>query len=148
MQDAPENASRDGKGGERPVGKCAADSEWPVILVTDDDEDVGALIGDYLREEQLLPLFVPDSMVALQMLDEGLRVDLLLTDLAMSEGTPNGVSLALLARRRIPKLPVLFMTGYPKLLEEVENLPGKVFVKPFDLAELTQEIRRNLTKPH
>jgi DNA-binding NtrC family response regulator len=135
-----------GKGQERPVGKTAAESEWPAILVIDDDEDLGALIRDYLREERLLALFLQDSMVALRMLDEGLRVDLLLTDIAMTEGTPNGVSLALLARRRIPNLPVLFMTGYPDLLDEVENLPGKVFVKPFELAELTQEIRRNLTK--
>jgi DNA-binding response OmpR family regulator len=129
------------------VGKTAARFEDPTILVTDDDEDLGALIRDYLCEERILALFVHDSMAALRMLDDGLRIDLLLTDLAMGAGTPNGVSLALLARRRIPNLPVLFMTGYPDLLEMV-NLPGKVIVKPFDLAELAQEIRRNLTKPH
>ena len=126
------------------MGNTAEQSGRPRILVTDDNEDLGALIRDYLREERLLALYVPDSMVALRMLDDGLHIDLLLTDLALSKGTPNGVSLALLARRRIPNLPVLFMTGYPDLLEEVGNLPGKAFVKPIDLAELTREIRRLL----
>jgi hypothetical protein len=36
------------------------------------------------------------------------------------------------------------MTGHPHLLETAGELPGKAFVKPVDLAELTQEIRRRL----
>jgi hypothetical protein len=49
-----------------------------------------------------------------------------------------------MARRHVPNVAVVFMTGHPHLLEMVGELPGKVFVKPVDLAELTQEIRRRL----
>ena len=36
------------------------------------------------------------------------------------------------------------MTEHPDLLEAASELPGTVFVKPVDLAELTQELRRLL----
>lgn len=68
-----------------------------------------------------------------------------LTDIVMPEGMPHGVSLALIARRYVQDVEVLFMTGHQHVLETVGELPGKAFVKPVDLSELTQEIRRRLS---
>jgi DNA-binding NtrC family response regulator len=114
------------------------------ILLVDDDLAVGGVITDYLSEEDFEVIHVHDSMMALGVLDTGRKIDLLLTDIVMPEGMPHGVSLALMARRYVQDVEILFMTGHPHVLEAVGELPGKAFVKPVDLAELTQEIRRRL----
>jgi DNA-binding NtrC family response regulator len=114
------------------------------ILLVDDDLALGRVIKDYLSEEDFEVIHVHNSMVALGVLDTGRKIDLLLTDIVMPEGMPHGVSLALMARRYVQDVEVLFMTGHPHVLEAVGELPGKAFVKPVDLAELTQEIRRRL----
>jgi hypothetical protein len=49
-----------------------------------------------------------------------------------------------MAQRIARDLEVVFITGHPDMLEEVGELPGKAFVKPFDLAELTREISQRL----
>jgi DNA-binding response OmpR family regulator len=112
--------------------------------LVDDDRALGGVIKDHLTEEEFEVVHVDDSMVALALLETGRKVDLLLTDIAMPEGMPHGVSLALMARRYVQDVKVLFLTGHPHLLEAAGELPGKAFVKPVDLAELTLEIRRHL----
>ena len=123
---------------------ATARRERPTILLVDDDLALGGVIKDYLSEEDFEVIHVNDSMVALGVLDTGRKIDLLLTDIVMPEGMPHGVSLALMARRYVQDVEILFMTGHPHVLEAVGELPGKAFVKPVDLAELTQEIRRRL----
>jgi DNA-binding response OmpR family regulator len=131
--------------GRNPVSNTAAARRGRhTILLVDDDLALGGVIKDYLSEEDFDVIHVRDSMVALGVLETGPKIDLLLTDIALPEGTPHGVSLALMARRHVQNVEVVFMTGHPDLLERVGELPGKVFVKPVDLAELTQEIRRRL----
>jgi DNA-binding NtrC family response regulator len=110
----------------------------------DDDPALGDMLKEHLTEEQFEVIHVHDSMVALALLETGRRIDLLLADLAMPEGTPNGVSLALMARRIVPDIKVLFMTGHPDLLDAAGELPGPALNKPVDLAVLTQEVRRLL----
>jgi DNA-binding NtrC family response regulator len=114
------------------------------ILLVDDDLALGGVIKDHLNEEEFEVIHVHDSMVALGLLETGRKIDLLLTDIAMPEGMPHGISLALMARRHVQDVAVVFMTGHPDLLEIAGELPGRAFVKPVDLAELTQEIRRAL----
>jgi CheY-like chemotaxis protein len=111
------------------------------ILLVDDDPAVGGMLEEYLTEELFEVVHVCDSMAALGLIERGRRIDLLLADLAMPPGMPNGVSLAMMVRLIIQDIAVVFMTGYPRLLEAAGELPGKVFIKPFDLAELAQEIR-------
>jgi CheY-like chemotaxis protein len=64
-------------------------------------------------------------MVALARLETGPKVDLLLTDIAMPEGMPHGVSLALMARRYVQDVKVIFLTGHADLLEAAGELPAK-----------------------
>ena len=114
------------------------------ILLVDDDLTLGGAIKDHLSEEGFEVIHIHNSMAALGLLETGRKIDLLLTDIAMPEGMPHGVSLALMARRHVQDVAVVFMTGHPDLLELAGELPGRAFVKPVDLAELTQEIRRVL----
>jgi DNA-binding NtrC family response regulator len=93
----------------------------PTILLVDDDQALGGVIKDYLTEEDFEVIQVHDSMSALGVLDTGRKIDLPLTDIVMPEGMPHGVSLALMARRYVKDVEVLFMTGHPHVLEAVGN---------------------------
>jgi DNA-binding NtrC family response regulator len=123
-----------------PANKSNVQSGSRTILLVDDDLALGAVIKEYLTEEELDVIYVQDSMAALGVLETGPKIDLLLTDIAMPQGTPNGVSLALMARRMVPGIETLFITGRPDLLQAVGELPGKAFLKPVNLAELLREI--------
>lgn len=57
------------------------------ILLVDDDLALGGVIKDYLIEEDFEVIHVHDSMVALGVLETGSKIDLLLTDIALPEGS-------------------------------------------------------------
>ncbi len=48
-----------------------------------------------------------------------------------------------MARWRRPGLPVVFVTGYPEVLE-AETIQEPVFLKPVDLGKLTDTIKEHL----
>jgi FixJ family two-component response regulator len=49
----------------------------------------------------------------------------------------------MMARVRRPRLPVIFMSGYPGLIKE-GRIDEPVFEKPFDLSSLVEAIRARL----
>jgi DNA-binding NtrC family response regulator len=118
-----------------------ARSRRRAVLLVEDDPVFGDLIKEYLAQDFEV-IHVADSMSALTLLEAGPKIDVLLTDIVMPKGTPHGVSLGLMARRLVRDIEVIYMTGHPDLVAEAGELPDKAFVKPFDLGELTQEIRR------
>jgi CheY-like chemotaxis protein len=68
---------------------------------------------------------------AIERLDAGLLVDLLLTDFSMPE--MNGVALAHEARKRRPRLPVVVLTGYAsEAADAVGEADFTLLRKPID----------------
>jgi DNA-binding NtrC family response regulator len=126
------------------IGLATARRGRHTILLVDDDPAVGVMFEEHLTEEHFEVIRAPGSMAALKLLDGRRDIDLLLADIALQAGTPHGISLALMARRIVPSIKVVFMTGHPDLLEAAGELPGTALVKPVDLAALTQELRRQL----
>ncbi|BCJ07862.1 response regulator [Pseudomonas sp. AA27] len=105
------------------------------ILLVDDDHLVREMIGDLLRRQGYEVQQAHDGKQAMALLDE--RIDLLLTDFAMPEF--NGAQLALAARERYPRLPVVFLTGYAQL--QGLELPGcQVLQKPVQEHALAQAL--------
>jgi DNA-binding NtrC family response regulator len=123
------------------MGRTAARRAPHTILLLDDDPALGNVLKEYLTEERFEVIHLHDSMAALVLLETRQDIDLLLADIALREGTPHGISIALMARRLVPAIRVVFMTGHPDLLEAAGEVPGTVFIKPVDLAELTRELR-------
>ena len=78
------------------------------------------------------------------MLDEGLRPDLLVTDVGLPPGL-EGRALAAAVRERLPGLPALFITGFAHVA-----LPddAAVIAKPFDLDVLARRIADTLPRRH
>jgi PAS domain S-box-containing protein len=81
------------------------------ILVAEDDDDVRATVVDMLSELGYRVLKAADAASALAVIDSGLQVDLLFTDVVMP-GTLRSPELARKARERLPQLAVLFTSGY------------------------------------
>jgi DNA-binding NtrC family response regulator len=79
---------------------------------------------------------------ALRVIDSGLHVDLVFSDVAMPE--MDGVSLAFLIGRRLPGLPVMLATGYPDVVDSVTDRGGIALLKPFSRERLEAVLNEHL----
>ena len=115
------------------------------ILVVEDDEELRAYTTETLRELGYFVLEAANGAEALESLERR-PVDLLFTDVVMPGGV-NGRQLADEARRRWPRLKVLFTTGYTRnaIVHHGRLDPGIHLIgKPFSFQELAAKIRSRL----
>jgi len=109
------------------------------VLLVDDDHLVRDMLGDVLRQYGYQVRQAHSGEQALALLDDD--IDLLLTDFAMPEF--NGAQLALAARERYPRVPVVFLTGYAEL--QGLELPGSLVIqKPVQADELDRALNEML----
>jgi signal transduction histidine kinase/DNA-binding response OmpR family regulator len=116
------------------------------ILVAEDDEGVRTTVVDLLTELGYTVLKAVDAQSALHVVESGVAIDLLFTDVVMP-GTLKSPELARIARARLPELAVLFTSGYTensivhggKLDAGVELLS-----KPYSREALARKIRQVL----
>jgi CheY-like chemotaxis protein len=102
-----------------------------------------------LRSLGYAVIAVADGARAVRVLAEGLRPDLLLTDVILS-GEMTGRDVAEVAQGHVPGLPVLFISGYSGtvLMENGRLPPGvELLGKPFRRSELAARIRALLASP-
>jgi len=81
------------------------------ILVAEDDEQVRATVVEMLSELGYRVLKANDASSALAIIDSGMPIDLLFTDVVMP-GPLRSPELARKARERVPGIAVLFTSGY------------------------------------
>ena len=114
------------------------------ILVVDDDPLIAMSAVDMLEDLGHTVIEANSAQRALEILEAGQSVDLMMTDQAMPGMT--GVELAEIARRKRPNMPVLLATGYTDLpMAHKSNLPR--LSKPYLQAQLQAEIDRLLETP-
>ncbi|WP_426699964.1 PAS domain S-box protein [Rhodanobacter sp. Col0626] len=117
------------------------------ILVVEDDEAVRDTAVSLLRNLGYSVLEAPDARSALSVVQSGVKLDLLFTDVVMP-GPMRSPELAAKARERIPGLAVLFTSGYTenaivhggRLDEGVELLS-----KPYTQEALARKVREVLS---
>jgi PAS domain S-box-containing protein len=109
-------------------------AEAATVLLVDDEAVVRETAAERLRELGYRVLEASDGPSPLRMLENGLQVDLLITDVGLPRGM-NGRQVAEAVRERSPEVPVLFITGY-----ETTKLPtgAAVISKPFELDDLAK----------
>jgi CheY-like chemotaxis protein len=112
-----------------------------VILVADDDQMVRDTLVRELQERGYSVLQASDGLSALESLDKGAGVDLLITDYSMPG--MNGLVLAEEVRRRQPRMPVLLLTGYADAnvrndVEAMQDGSISLLRKPVPADELAQ----------
>ena len=114
------------------------------ILVVEDEDDVRELVATSLRHRGFSVLSVPNAEVALQILMEQVRFDLLFTDIVMP-GVIDGFELADRAKRLQPDQKIHYATGYAHVSRRsIDTLHGKLIQKPYRPDELATEVRRAL----
>jgi CheY-like chemotaxis protein len=106
------------------------------VLLVDDEDGARRPAADRLRELGYAVLEARDGPEALRLLASG-RPDLLVTDVGLPSGM-NGRQVAEAVRRRLPRLPVLFITG-----DAGTPLPpgAEVINKPFELDALARRVQ-------
>jgi len=125
----------------RPVESHGTES----ILLVEDEDRVLELTAASLRELGYTVFLARSAQEALEQLQDGAIVDLLLTDIVMPE--MNGRKLADAAVALRPDLKVMFMTGFTKNAVVHNGVldPGVHFLaKPFSLEELAAKLREVL----
>jgi signal transduction histidine kinase/ActR/RegA family two-component response regulator len=112
------------------------------ILVVEDDDALRRYTVDILQELGYRTLAAATPAIALKVIDSGVEIDLLLSDVVMPE--MNGRQLAEEAVRRRPDLKVLFTTGYTRnaIVHHGRLDPGvELITKPYTFNELAARIR-------
>jgi CheY-like chemotaxis protein len=119
------------------------------VLVVDDEPSIRMLITEVLTELGYTPIEAADGSSAMKVVQSGLRIDLLITDIGLPNSI-NGRQLADAAREIRPELKVLFITGY------AENAVVRhghlerdmhVMMKPFTLEALASRVREIIARP-
>jgi PAS domain S-box-containing protein len=116
------------------------------ILVAEDDEGVRATVVEMLQELGYRVLKAADAAAALQVIESGVAIDLLFTDVVMP-GPLKSVELARRAQERTPSIKVLFTSGYTEnsIVHGGRLDDGvKLLSKPYTREQLAHKIRQSL----
>jgi PAS domain S-box-containing protein len=116
------------------------------VLVAEDDEEVCATVVEMLGELGYQVLKAHDGESALAIIQSGIKVDLLFTDVVMP-GPLRSPDLARKARERLPGIAVLFTSGYTQnaIVHGGRLDPGvELLSKPYSREELASRVRQVL----
>ncbi|WP_438390286.1 PAS domain S-box protein [Caballeronia sp. DA-9] len=116
------------------------------ILVAEDDEDVRRTVVELLSNLGYRILLAKDAMSALAIIESGVPIDLLFTDVVMP-GSLSSPELARKARERLPSIGVLFTSGYTQnaIVHGGKLDPGvELLSKPYSREALARKIRHVL----
>jgi signal transduction histidine kinase len=113
------------------------------ILVVDDDPLIAGSAVNMLEDLGHIVLEANSAKRALEILDRGQKVDLMMTDQAMPGMT--GTELADVVRLKRPGLPILLVTGYAEL-PPGSSVSVPRLSKPYLQAQLQEHIDRLLPK--
>jgi two-component system, cell cycle sensor histidine kinase and response regulator CckA len=121
-----------------------------VILVVEDTPAVLAMTVRVLRAAGYDVIEAANGTLALERLERHTgRVDLLVTDVDLSDDAFDGIELATRVRRQFPSLPVVFMSGHPGEAageRALQHLRSSFLTKPFAPDTLARCVRTLLDK--
>jgi PAS domain S-box-containing protein len=124
--------------------QAQADAGKPCVLVVEDNDDVRELAEQVLEMDGHVVRSAASGEQALELLRQGLRVDLLFTDVIMPGGM-NGLELVEQARALRRGLPVLVTTGYMDELPQGGRGGGlDILAKPYRHEDLLERVRKGL----
>ncbi len=116
-----------------------------IILLVDDDPEVRETLGNILVGLGYQVIARSDAIAALAVLRVGATVDLVITDYRMPE--TDGMEFIIQLKRRLPKVPVIMLTGYGAVETYLKALSIGVFEyvnKPVMIRELARIVHAAL----
>jgi CheY-like chemotaxis protein len=115
------------------------------ILLVDDDDAVRDVTASMLRESGYFVVEAGSGGAALEVIESGIALDLVLVDFAMPG--MNGAELARQVQRSRPGLPFLFVTGFAHQPALAGISDAFIVRKPFVDDDLGSKIRSILSRP-
>lgn len=118
-------------------------SRFESVLVVEDDDRVRAFSTEALRELGYTVTEARSGQDALNLLNDGLRPDLLFTDVVMPGMSGRGLATAV--KHLIPAIKVLYTTGYTRnavVHNGVLDSGTHLLQKPFSLDQLAEKVRK------
>ena len=116
------------------------------VLIVEDDAGLRDIAIEIVSSLGYKVEAAPDGPSALAILDEGVPIDVLLTDVVLPGGM-NGVALATAALQRRPSLHVLYTSGYTEnaiLHNGVIDGSVKLLDKPYRRKDIAQRLQQAL----
>jgi PAS domain S-box-containing protein len=113
------------------------------VLVVEDNDAVRATVVAMLNKLGFAVVHAPDGHAALKELSREPQFDLMITDIIMPKGM-SGVQLTNSIRKKWPRLPLIFISGYAEDTEavaEVVRAGGTFLGKPFTREQLSDAIQ-------
>jgi DNA-binding NtrC family response regulator len=115
------------------------------IVVVMDEPGFAEKAAEQLAAAGYDAIALADSMVALDALEDAVRIELLITSFGYRPGRPNGIALARIARLKRPKIKVIFV-GEPQLVHYTAGL-GAFLQSPVTVSQLVETIIEVMKKP-
>jgi PAS domain S-box-containing protein len=132
----------------RPYGPPAAGTAGErgrgSLLIVDDEVDLRRLAASFLEAEGYVVKESASGSDALALLDGGARFDLALVDYAMPG--MSGTEFVRLARKLVPSLRILYITGYADPIEATFTGNELVLTKPYTRLDLLQAVASMLDR--
>jgi len=125
----------------------AAEFGNETILVVEDEENVRTHIQRVLTGLGYKVISRIDGKSALKLVEQGVKFDLLLTDIALPGGL-DGTALAAKVREKLPSTPIVYVSGNAEGAQDSSGVMSDVALleKPFLRSELAGKIRSALDK--
>lgn len=120
----------------------------PLILVVDDDTRTARRLALLLREDGYKVEVAADGALAVGRLSRGPFPDVVITDVQLPH--VDGLAVARYARAERPQVSIIFVTGYPELVNAPRDAAGDaalVFTKPLDYEALRAALARTCPVP-
>ena len=122
------------------------DSDRPVVLLVDDDDDVRRSTARLLDQMGADVIEAADGADALRLLGAGTTPDVVVTDVRMPK--VSGPELARRVRAEGNEVPVVYVTGYADdLLRSAPEVAGALLTKPYDARRLARVLEGALGAP-
>jgi len=116
----------------RHTPEALAGADAMKVLVVEDDPFVREMAVAGLEDAGFEVIEAASGGEALELLQAGITLDALLTDIRLPGA--DGWAVAKAYRERFPDLPVLYVTGY---VEQMQPVPGGIIVsKPYRMAQV------------
>ncbi|MFW6066996.1 MAG: ATP-binding protein [Myxococcota bacterium] len=123
----------------------AASGDAPLVLVVEDQPELLEVTASLVASLGYRTRTAADARQALALVDDGLRIDALLSDVVLP-GPLNGAQLGEAIRRRLPGTPVLLMSGHAAgALTQAADFP--LLHKPFHQDTLAHHLAGHLDRP-
>jgi CheY-like chemotaxis protein len=116
------------------------------ILLVEDEEASRYVATRELQAAGHRVIAVEGSMLALDIAAVE-KIDLLVTDVRLPPGQPHGLALGAMLRNRLPHLPVVYVTGFPELVDGEAHDFCRILPKPVAAGALVAAAKEMLGNP-